>query len=220
MGKDEHDGVSRQRRTTRQVETPKIGTDSTYPLSTLEAGDSGSWQKKSKSKDTEGSEEKMDLTGDRTSVALLMFLYILQGIPLGLAGSIPMVLQSRKISYKEQALFSFVYWPFSIKLLWAPIVDAVYVGRFGRRKSWLVPTQYLIGLFMIVLSGYIPMLLGETDENAKVNIVMLTAVFFMLNFLAATQDIAVDGWALTMLSRLVESPLHKLEPTPVAKIVK
>ncbi|UYV82771.1 SLC33A1 [Cordylochernes scorpioides] len=32
-------------------------------------------------------------------------------------------------------------------------------------------------------------------------IYMLTSMFFLLNFLAATQDIAVDGWALTMLSR-------------------
>ena len=30
---------------------------------------------------------------------------------------------------------------------------------------------------------------------------ILTAMFFFLNFLAATQDIAVDGWALTMLQR-------------------
>jgi len=30
-------------------------------------------------------------------------------------------------------------------------------------------------------------------------------VFFSLNFLAATQDIAVDGWALTMLKRFVNS---------------
>ena len=28
----------------------------------------------------------------------------------------------------------------------------------------------------------------------------LTVCFFILNFCAATQDIAVDGWALTMLS--------------------
>jgi PAT family acetyl-CoA transporter-like MFS transporter 1 len=29
----------------------------------------------------------------------------------------------------------------------------------------------------------------------------LTAIFFGFTFLAATQDIAVDGWALTMLSK-------------------
>ena len=36
--------------------------------------------------------------------------------------------------------------------------------------------------------------LGEHPD-----VTTLTAMFFFLNFLAATQDIAVDGWALTML---------------------
>ena len=143
------------------------------------------------------------LKGDYSNILLLMFLYVLQGIPLGLGGSIPLLLQSRKVSYKDQAVFSFIYWPFSIKLLWAPLVDALYFQWFGRRKTWLVPTQYLIGIFMLFLSTHIDELLGtEADaEEGRINIVTLTFVFFCLNFLAATQDIAVDGWALTMLSR-------------------
>lgn len=44
-----------------------------------------------------------------------------------------------------QAEFSFVTWPFSLKLLWAPLVDAIFSTRMGRRKTWLIPTQYLIG---------------------------------------------------------------------------
>lgn len=43
-------------------------------------------------------------------------------------------------------------------------------------------------------------LLGETDGSTP-DVFLLTTVFFCLNFLTATQDIAVDGWALTMLSR-------------------
>lgn len=136
--------------------------------------------------------------GELGNVLLLLFLYVLQGIPLGLAGSIPLILQSRNVSYKDQAFFSFVFWPFSLKLLWAPLVDALYFSRFGRRKSWLVPTQYLLGLFMLCLSVTVNSLL---QNEARPNVVTLTAVFFMLAFLAATQDIAVDGWALTMLSR-------------------
>ncbi|GAB1603762.1 acetyl-coenzyme A transporter 1-like [Argonauta hians] len=136
---------------------------------------------------------------DIHSIAILFFLYILQGIPLGLAGSIPMLLQSNQASYKDQALFSFVYWPFSLKLLWAPIVDSIYIPSLGRRKSWLVPAQYLIGTFMIILSYYVTGLLG--DKNTPPSIYILTCSFFTLNFLAATQDIAVDGWALTMLSK-------------------
>ncbi|XP_012730281.2 acetyl-coenzyme A transporter 1 [Fundulus heteroclitus] len=132
------------------------------------------------------------------SISLLLFLYVLQGIPLGLAGSIPLILQSKNVSYRDQAFFSFVFWPFSLKLFWAPLVDALYFSRFGRRKSWLVPTQYLLGLFMLYLSVTVNSLL-QSEKGPDV--LTLTAVFFMLAFLAATQDIAVDGWALTMLSR-------------------
>lgn len=141
------------------------------------------------------------IQGDLKSIILLIFLYVLQGIPLGLAGSIPMLLQSRKVTYTQQAMFSFVHWPFSIKLLWAPLVDSLYVAKFGRRKTWMIPTQYLIGLFMLVLSYQIKSIMGEAEENGEVSVLFLTVIFFMLNFLAATQDIAVDGWALTMLSR-------------------
>ena len=64
---------------------------------------------------------------------------------------------------------------------------------------------------MLVLSSAVPSLLGDVaadgDGDADIkpvaNVAYLTAVFFAMNFLAATQDIAVDGWALTMLSRSV-----------------
>ena len=139
------------------------------------------------------------LAKDKFSIALLLFLYILQGLPIGLAGSVPIILQTKKIGYRQQALFSLVTWPFTIKLLWAPLVDSVYSRSFGRRKSWLVPSQYIIGLTMIFLSYLIKGLLG--NETTAPSVVTLTVVFFFLHFLTATQDIAVDGWALTMLSK-------------------
>ncbi|KAF0298195.1 Acetyl-coenzyme A transporter 1 [Amphibalanus amphitrite] len=139
------------------------------------------------------------LRGDVANICLLLLLYVLQGIPLGLAAAIPMMLQNRGVTYSQQAEFSFAFWPFSLKLLWAPIVDACYVSRFGRRKSWLVPVQYLIGLFLLVLSSRAESLIG--GEHEKPNVAQLTTVFFSLNFLAATQDIAVDGWALTILQK-------------------
>lgn len=130
---------------------------------------------------------------DGGNLALLLLLYLLQGIPMGLAGSIPLMLQDRGASYADQAQFSFVAWPYSLKLLWAPVVDAVYSRRMGRRKSWLVPVQLLVGACMLALSTVVEQLLADVR--------MLTVVFFALYFLVATQDIAVDGWALTMLRR-------------------
>lgn len=88
-----------------------------------------------------------------------------------------------------------------MKLLWAPIVDSVYWRRMGRRKSWMVPCQYLIGLFMLLLSFKMPYIMGDDGQGGGPNVLFLMLVFLPLNFLAATQDIAVDGWALTILSR-------------------
>jgi PAT family acetyl-CoA transporter-like MFS transporter 1 len=43
-----------------------------------------------------------NLKGDKQNIALLLCLYTLQGIPLGLSSAIPMILQNRGVSYKQQ----------------------------------------------------------------------------------------------------------------------
>lgn len=151
-------------------------------------------------KHTEVSEEEdkhgfARMLTDWRSVCILLFLYTLQGLPLGLAGSIPLIIQERNVTYSEQAKFSLAGWPFSLKLLWAPLVDAIYFRRIGRRKSWLIPVQYLIGGTMLFLSFWVDHLLDSLQIG------VLTGFFFFLNFLTATQDVAVDGWALTMLKK-------------------
>ena len=115
-----------------------------------------------------------------------------------------------KTAYNAQAIFALCSWPFSLKLLWAPIVDACFSKRFGRRKSWLVPIQLLAGALMIGGSDYVESELGldntaltamSDDAANSMNVKGVTFFFFSLYFLMATQDIAVDGWALTMLSK-------------------
>ena len=46
--------------------------------------------------------EHGNVKGDEGNIAILLFLYLLQGIPLGLCSSIPMLLQNRGVSYKQQ----------------------------------------------------------------------------------------------------------------------
>ena len=86
-----------------------------------------------------------DLQGDKLHVLILFFLYCLQGIPLGLKSSIPLILTMKGTPYTQQATFSISSYPFSMKVLWAPLVDSIFWSKFGKRKSWLVPVQYLIG---------------------------------------------------------------------------
>lgn len=139
--------------------------------------------------------KESNLQGEWLNLGVLLVLYFLQGLPMGLSAILPMILKERGASFSDVGTFSLNSWPFSLKLLWAPIVDTVYIATVGRRKTWMVPSQLLIGTILIAMSTFIDDWL-YADKPA---ILPLTGIFFLLYFLCATQDIAVDGWALTML---------------------
>jgi PAT family acetyl-CoA transporter-like MFS transporter 1 len=143
---------------------------------------------------------------DKIGMVLLLLLYTLQGIPMGLCGSIPLIMKERGVSYEGLSLFSLVSIPFSLKLLWAPLVDSCYFRSIGRRKTWIIPVQILTGIVMLVAAPYVDSWMGNTDNENGIEVqgpqvAVLTVFFLFLYFLMATQDIVVDGWALTMLSR-------------------
>ena len=142
--------------------------------------------------DPAGATEHEGLEGDWGAVALLMVLYTLQGIPMGLTAAVSLSLQ-QTLPLSQQNLFQQVSWPFSLKLLWAPIVDSCYIRACGLRKTWLIPSQMAIGIAFILSS--------RLDLLAPENVYVTTAVFFLLFAMCATQDICVDGWALTLLSK-------------------
>ena len=124
----------------------------------------------------------------------------MQGIPLGLVfGSIPYMLKSEKgnnLSYSQFGLFSLAGYPYSLKLLWSPIVDQIYNPRIGRRKSWILPVQCFVGGLFFLLGGRID---GWIVPGQRVNFWRLNGYFLLLATLCATLDVAVDGWALTLL---------------------
>jgi MFS transporter, PAT family, solute carrier family 33 (acetyl-CoA transportor), member 1 len=158
---------------------------------------------------------------DKRSILLLLILYTLQGIPMGLCGSIPIILRENGVTYENLSIFSLVSLPFSLKLLWAPLVDSIYISSIGRRKSWLLPIQTLSGLLLIFgsyritdwiePSAAIPAAEGDSisedddhhhhHDHHISNMHQLVSYFLLLYLLMATQDIAVDGWALTLLSK-------------------
>lgn len=137
---------------------------------------------------------------DKRSFLLLCLLYFLQGIPMGLAmGSVPFLLKSH-FSYGQIGIFSLAAYPYSLKLLWSPIVDAVWSRRFGRRKSWITPIQTVSGVAMIWLGKGIDKMMVAAGENEGGGVWSFTGWWFLLVLLCATQDIAVDGWAISLLS--------------------
>ena len=137
---------------------------------------------------------------DRRNFCLLVLLYFLQGIPMGLAsGSVPFLLK-KHLSYGQIGVFSLAAYPYSLKLLWSPIVDAVWSPTLGRRKSWILPIQMCSGLGMLYLGSQVEAMMVTAGASDGSGVWNFTYWWFMLVFLCATQDIAVDGWALTLLS--------------------
>ena len=58
-----------------------------------------------------------------------------------------------------------------------------------------VPLQCTSALLLIFSAAW------AEEKLQQANVAAITALYFLLVLLAATQDIAVDGWALTLLSK-------------------
>ncbi|RKP24762.1 acetyl-coenzyme A transporter 1, partial [Syncephalis pseudoplumigaleata] len=123
---------------------------------------------------------------------------LLQGVPNGLVfGSIPFLMNDY-MSYSQQAVLSLATYPYSLKLFWSPIVDALFVSRIGRRKTWIIPIQLILGVVFLWLGSNIEHYMVTTGDGWSATY-KLTLILLATTFLSATQDIAVDGWALTLL---------------------
>ncbi len=116
------------------------------------------------------------------------------GLPLALTGqTLQAWLTEDGLSLGAIGLFAAVGTPYTLKFLWAPLVDQarlpLFSRLFGRRRSWLIATQ-------IVLIAAI-LLLGAADPR---HMIALTAIAALLVAIAsATQDIVIDAWRVEML---------------------
>ncbi|KJA29317.1 hypothetical protein HYPSUDRAFT_1076308 [Hypholoma sublateritium FD-334 SS-4] len=132
---------------------------------------------------------------DKRNMVLLCVLYLLQGIPVRALGSVPFLLKEH-LSYSQLGTFALSSYPYSLKLLWSPIVDSLFFKSFGRRKSWIVPMQLIVGSLMLYISLNVKRLM----EDPANNVAELTTIFTMLVTFSATQGLP-PGWALTLLSQ-------------------
>ncbi|MCB0369661.1 MAG: MFS transporter, partial [Bdellovibrionales bacterium] len=80
--------------------------------------------------------------------------------------------------------FSWVGMMYSLKFIWAPVLDSVSLNKFGRRRSWMLTMQ-------LALMGAI-FLLGRVDPISSLSTMAVIAV--IVSFFSATQDIAIDAF--------------------------
>ncbi len=121
---------------------------------------------------------------------LLTSLYFAQGLPFGFFTQfLPVMLRQQGVSLKAIGASYLLALPWSLKFLWAPVVDRYGSERVGRRRSWILPIQALSILALVAISFI--------DPRQSLRPVALSIL--LCNFLAATQDIATDGLAVDSL---------------------
>ncbi|TCT05226.1 AmpG family muropeptide MFS transporter [Aquabacter spiritensis] len=130
----------------------------------------------------------------RPSVLVVILLGFSSGLPLALTGTTLSVWMTESgVNLGTIGLFALVGLPYTLKFLWAPVVDAIDVpvlSRWlGRRRGWLLATQ--IALVAAIL------FLGFQDPARAPVVVALGAV--LLAAVSATQDIVVDAFRVERL---------------------
>jgi PAT family beta-lactamase induction signal transducer AmpG len=128
-------------------------------------------------------------------VLIVLFLGFSAGLPLALSGStLRLWMRQSGIDLETIGLFALVGTPYTIKFLWAPVVDSLDVPLFsrllGRRRGWLVFSQ-------VVMMATI-LLLGLCDP-ARFSWFVVFGAALLVATAAATQDILIDAFRIESL---------------------
>lgn len=123
-------------------------------------------------------------------VAFMGPLGFSSGLPLVLTGStLTAWMRTEGIDLTTIGLLSWVSLIYSLKFLWAPLMDRYQLPWLSRRRGWMLVTQ--LGLLAaIVALGY----LGPSFSLSST-----FAVALMVAFLAASQDVVVDAYRTDLL---------------------
>ena len=125
------------------------------------------------------------------AIAVLGFA---SGLPLALTGqTLQAWLTESGASLQSIGMFALVGVPYTLKFLWAPLVDRlplpVLTRWLGRRRGWLIFAQ---GLLMVAIAA-----LALSNPGQALALTALCAV--AVAFASATQDIVIDAWRVEIL---------------------
>jgi PAT family beta-lactamase induction signal transducer AmpG len=130
-------------------------------------------------------------------------------LALGFSSGLPFLLTGNTLGYwlrdlgTSLAAITFISWvglAYSLKFLWAPIIDRAsppMLGRMGRRRGWMLLAQ------MILTVGILLMAL-QTQKN---NLLIVGALALLVAFASATQDTVIDAWRIEIAANEEEIKL-------------
>ena len=127
-------------------------------------------------------------------VAVMLMLGFSSGLPFFLSGNtLGYWLRDAGTTLATIGFLSWVGLAYSLKFLWAPVIDRVdapVFGRLGRRRGWMIASQIFVAFGLAALSA-----IGLRAGLGAVGVFALVVAFS-----SSTQDIVVDAWRIEAAS--------------------
>jgi len=122
---------------------------------------------------------------------VMLALGFASGLPnLLIFDTLSLWLREAGLSLKVISIFALATLSYSLKFLWAPLIDRTAVPGLtrllGHRRSWMLVLQVLIIAGLWLISG--------TDPAASLPLMAAFAAF--VAFVSASQDIVIDAWRI------------------------
>ncbi len=125
-------------------------------------------------------------------IAVMLPLGFASGLPLALtAGTLQAWLTVVGLDLKTIGIFTLVGLPYTLKFLWAPLMDRLVPPWLGRRRGWMVVMQVSVALGLAAMAVTGP---GQSPE-------ILGILALAVAFLAASLDIVFDAYRTDVLLR-------------------
>ncbi len=135
----------------------------------------------------------------RQKLAWIAVLYFAEGLPFGIAYDVwPVYFRSHGVSLAAIGLMSLLSLPWTFKLLWAPAVD-----RWGFRQHWITAALAVLGAVSIAFPQLDPAHPGA----------LLWALMLAFTLASATQDLAIDAYAVDLASPGEEGTINGMRVT-------
>jgi MFS transporter, PAT family, beta-lactamase induction signal transducer AmpG len=126
-------------------------------------------------------------------MAVLLLLGFSSGLPLFLTGTgktIQAWMTTAHVSLATIGWFSLAGLPYSLKFLWAPVLDRYVPPFLGRRRGWLVITQVALLISIAAMALH----------NPVTGLRMLAVNAILIALFSASQDIVGDAYRTDVLS--------------------